>query len=155
MSRAPNVASSLVNAFAGFQRSVVAPVPGTTRDMVSTRLAIDGWPVELLDTAGLRPGAGGLEQAGIDLARAAIEAADLCIWVFDATVPPDWPDKLSVGPVVVVNKCDLAPAWAADESMLKASALTGAGINSLMQVISRRLVPEPPMRDAGIPFLAS
>ncbi|MFO0843821.1 MAG: GTPase [Gemmataceae bacterium] len=48
--------SSLVNALAGYQRAVVAPTPGTTRDVVSTTPAIDGWPVELLDTAGLREG---------------------------------------------------------------------------------------------------
>src|SRR5207244_11945531 len=53
---APNVGkSSLVNALAGYQRSVVAPTPGTTRDVVTALLAIDGWPVELADTAGLRP----------------------------------------------------------------------------------------------------
>jgi tRNA modification GTPase len=52
---APNVGkSSLINALAGFTRTVVTAVPGTTRDVVATAAAIDGWPVELIDTAGLR-----------------------------------------------------------------------------------------------------
>src|SRR4029453_3197945 len=51
----PNVGkSSLINALAGYQRTIVSHVPGTTRDVVTTTTAIDGWPVELADTAGLR-----------------------------------------------------------------------------------------------------
>jgi tRNA modification GTPase len=153
---APNVGkSSLVNALAGFQRSVVAPIPGTTRDMVSTRLAIDGWPVELLDTAGLRDEAGGLERAGIDLARAAVEVADLCVWVVDATASPIWPEVLSVPTIVVTNKCDRPSTWATEQSDLRVSALTGEGIKALTHVISRKLVPDAPPPGAGVPFLAS
>src|SRR5205807_1170609 len=78
---APNVGkSSLVNALAGYQRSVVAPVPGTTRDVVTTALAFDGWPVELADTAGLRDAADELEEAGVARARATLLAADLVVW---------------------------------------------------------------------------
>src|SRR5207253_6863855 len=58
---APNVGkSSLVNALAGFTRSVVSEIPGTTRDVVTTRIAVDGWPVELIDTAGLHAGSDAL-----------------------------------------------------------------------------------------------
>ncbi len=67
---APNVGkSSLVNALAGYQRSVVAPTPGTTRDVVTSRIAIDGFAIELADTAGLRSDAESLEELGIEQAR--------------------------------------------------------------------------------------
>src|SRR5207244_7282248 len=62
----PNVGkSSLVNALAGFQRSIVAPTPGTTRDLVTTLIAVDGCPAGLIDTAGLRDARGSSEGAGI------------------------------------------------------------------------------------------
>jgi tRNA modification GTPase len=89
---APNVGkSSLVNALAGYQRSIVAATPGTTRDVVTVRLAIDGWPVELADTAGLRSEAEELEGQGITQARAAAAGADLCLWLLDASTAPVWP----------------------------------------------------------------
>ena len=56
--------SSLVNALAGYQRSVVAATPGTTRDVVTALIAVDGWPVELADTAGWRTDADPLERKG-------------------------------------------------------------------------------------------
>ena len=61
--------SSLVNALAGFTRSVVSPIPGTTRDVVTTRIALGGWPVELIDTAGLHSGGDTLEREGMARAR--------------------------------------------------------------------------------------
>ena len=75
----PNVGkSSLVNALAGYQRAVVSEVAGTTRDAVSVRTAFDGWPFELVDTAGLRD-ADGLEGEGIARARAELETADVVV----------------------------------------------------------------------------
>src|SRR5439155_6204210 len=75
---APNVGkSSLVNALAGFQRCVVTPMPGTTRDAVTTLIAVDGWPVELIDTAGIRNVADDLESAGVDRARRTAADADV------------------------------------------------------------------------------
>jgi tRNA modification GTPase len=71
----PNVGkSSLINALAGYERAIVSPVPGTTRDVVTLTTAIDGWPVELADTAGLRTTDDELESAGVQLAEATLAA---------------------------------------------------------------------------------
>jgi tRNA modification GTPase len=152
---APNVGkSSLVNALAGYQRSVVSATPGTTRDVVTVRLAVDGWLVELADTAGLRGDAGALEEAGIRRARDAAAAADLVLWVVDASAPPAWPAP-DAGPVrVVVNKVDLPPAWdlAAAGEALRVSAATGAGLPELCAALGGRLVPDPPPAGSAVPF---
>ncbi|HVT30471.1 MAG TPA: GTPase, partial [Lacipirellulaceae bacterium] len=109
----PNVGkSSLINGLVGYQRSIVSPQSGTTRDVVSARTAFAGWPVELSDTAGLRYGADSLETAGIDMAVRRFGAADLRVAVFDASQPWDeddeafavrWPDA-----IIVYNKIDVA-----------------------------------------------
>jgi tRNA modification GTPase len=152
---APNVGkSSLVNALAGYQRSVVSPTPGTTRDVVTARIAVDGWPVELADTAGLRGDAGALEGQGIEQARAAAGAADLCLWVWDATTGPTEPD-VSGGLVrTVVNKIDVPPAWDVRQvgDAVKVSAATGQGLDELCAALARWLVPEAPPPGAAVPF---
>jgi len=151
---APNVGkSSLVNALAGYQRSVVSPTPGTTRDLVTVRLAI-GWPVELVDTAGLREETEILEGQGIDLARRQLAEADLCLWVLDASAPPVWPGATSSATFLVINKTDLAPAWNLEhaEGALRVSAQTGAGLGELCSALERWLVPEPPPAGTAVPF---
>jgi tRNA modification GTPase len=82
----PNVGkSSLINSMAGFQRAIVSPAPGTTRDVVTLNTAIDGWPVLVSDTAGWRKTNDELEMAGVELASAAVKTADLVLLVSDAT----------------------------------------------------------------------
>jgi tRNA modification GTPase len=159
---APNVGkSSLVNALAGHQRSVVAAVPGTTRDVVTIVLAIDGWPVELADTAGLRQSGSGLERAGIGLAQTALAEADLCLWLVDATAEPVWPEAAlgsrSSSTLLVVNKIDQPMAWNRTDAgdALFVSALTASGIPELCAEISRRLVPCVPSPGSPVPFLSS
>lgn len=152
---APNVGkSSLVNALAGYQRSVVSPTPGTTRDVVTIRLALDGWPVELADTAGLRTDAAALEAEGIHRARAAVEEADLCLWVLDASQPPVWPTFEKVR--LIINKIDLPAAWDLNEAAgaLRVSAQTGEGLAELCQAMAGWLVPDPPPPGAAVPFTA-
>jgi len=152
---APNVGkSSLVNALAGYERCIVAPTPGTTRDVVTTTMALDGWPVELADTAGLRQEVAALEGQGIELARTAATKADLCLWVLDASVEPVWPDLSPERILLVVNKLDLPPAWDLSRAAgaVHVSARTGAGIPELCDTIVRRLVPHVPGPAEAVPF---
>ena len=116
----PNVGkSSLVNTLAGYQRSVVSEVAGTTRDAVSVRTAFDGWPVELIDTAGLRD-AQGLEAEGIERGLRAQAEADLLLWVLDLSEPePAQPNLRNLWEALpqwclihmIANKCDGERKW--------------------------------------------
>jgi tRNA modification GTPase len=152
---APNVGkSSLVNALAGYQRSIVAPTPGTTRDVVTVQLAIDGWPVEVVDTAGLRAGGETLEALGMEQARLAAAQADLVLWLVDVSPRPELPDQTSDKVRLVVNKVDLPPAWDLDlaGAALRISATTGQGIAELLSAVGTWLVPQPPPTGAAVPF---
>jgi tRNA modification GTPase len=154
---APNVGkSSLLNALAGFQRSIVAPTPGTTRDVVWTRIAIDGWSLEIADTAGLRVATDQLETSGVHLAQDAAASADLCIWVLDGSDVPVWPDHVCANLLIVINKTDLTPAWNFTEAdgATRVSARTGAGFADLQKAISNRLVPDVPPPGAAVPLNA-
>lgn len=155
---APNVGkSSLVNALAGFPRCVVSPTPGTTRDVVTTLIAVEGWPVELADTAGLRDATGPLEELGIGQAKAAAAQADLCLWVLDAAAPPVWPHDPADNLRLLVNKMDLPAAWDLREATdaVRVSAQTGAGLDELCQALASWLVPEPPAPGGAVPFTAA
>src|SRR5262249_5047961 len=78
---APNAGkSSLINAIAGYQRCIVSPGPGTTRDLVTAIVVLEGWPIELVDTAGMRIPTEPIEKRGVELAERAGRAADLCVW---------------------------------------------------------------------------
>jgi tRNA modification GTPase len=152
---APNVGkSSLVNALAGFARSLVSPIAGTTRDVVTTRIALDGWPVELSDTAGLRGAEDAIELAGVERAQRALAGADCVVWVMDATAPPvPPPDGLRC--LAVVNKVDLATTWDIGPAGMAVSARTGAGLEALTHAISARLVPSPPHSGEPVPITES
>ncbi|HEV3448723.1 MAG TPA: GTPase [Gemmataceae bacterium] len=145
--------SSLANALAGYQRSLVAATPGTTRDVVTTLLAVDGWPIEIADTAGWRATELAVEQEGMARARQALAATDLGLWVLDASQAPEWP-AANLGPVrFVVNKVDLPPQWSIEDSAaLRVSAKTGAGIGKLCQQLAAWLVPDVPPPGAAVPF---
>lgn len=153
---APNVGkSSLVNALAGYQRSIVAATPGTTRDVVTVSLAVDGWPVEVSDTAGLREGREALEEAGMRRARESAAGADLCLWVLDASsAEPVWPDPGAGTVRLVVNKVDLPAVWDLQraEGAVRVSASTGEGLAELCAALSQWLVPEVPPAGAAVPF---
>ena len=165
----PNVGkSSLINALVGYQRAIVFDQPGTTRDVVTATTALGGWPVELVDTAGLCASAADpVEAAGVRRAEEQLEMADLVVLVFDATrkhaedessLTDAWPEALRVD-----NKYDLVAApsgtisgsHSADPSeALPTSARTGEGIEQLATSIADRLVPRTPPAGAAVPFTA-
>ena len=144
----PNVGkSSLVNAIVGFQRAIVHSVAGTTRDVVSQLTAIDGWPVELKDTAGLRDSSDSIEAIGIEKAKAQIESADLRICVFDFSSPWGESDQQlleTIKPELIVhNKVDL-PSNDERPDGIETSAETGVGIQKLIAETGKLLTPALP-----------
>ena len=140
--------SSLMNALAGFQRSIVNPTPGTTRDAVTLDVAFDGWPIRLIDTAGLRDSADELESAGIERAQRVMSNADLILHIFDATQQqPATIDRA----IPVANKIDLRPDSIWPDSTMPVSALTGTGIDQLIDRITLTLIPDLPPRGLAIP----
>lgn len=150
----PNVGkSSLINRLAGYQRAIVSEIPGTTRDIVGLRIALDGWPIELLDTAGVRSNAEVLEQEGIALAMAVAKSADLCLWLVDATAEPIWPEEKLPNMLFVVNKIDLDPAWEFNsENCFPISAQTGTGIAELCDRMVQELIPDVPPPGTAVPY---
>jgi tRNA modification GTPase len=160
----PNVGkSSLINALLGYTRSLVFDQPGTTRDVVSAATAIDGWPIELSDTAGLRESNDPLESAGIERARATLESADLPVILIDISQPASQSDRAMMArhphALVVAHKCDLPTyegpdGWLTSESRawLRASSKSGAGVDALVAAISARLVPAVPPADTLVPM---
>lgn len=144
----PNVGkSSLFNALLEEERAIVTEIPGTTRDLISETGQIQGIPVRLLDTAGIRQASDQLEQLGIDKSYEALADADSILLVVDGAQPlevDDWNlEKMLEGRAyhLVVNKADLGCKAELDEFAKKArtashiSAKTGAGIENLKKKI--------------------
>jgi tRNA modification GTPase len=137
--------SSLFNRLVERERAIVTATPGTTRDLVTERISLDGIPLELVDTAGLREGLEEAEQLGIARSREALADAALVLVVLDETQPLNDEElrllqAVEGRPAVVVrNKCDLAidQADGRGESVaaLRTSALTGEGIAALRERI--------------------
>ena len=156
----PNVGkSSLINALVGYGRSLVHRTAGTTRDVVTARTALDGWPVELADTAGLHAGANAVERAGIELARQRLAQADLVLLVFDRSAPWTEADRALVAAwptaLLVHNKSDLPPSPDVSRPAGAAvSALDRQGLDGLIRQIVARLIPHPPPPGAGVPVNA-
>src|SRR5439155_23328906 len=111
----PNVGkSSVFNALAGAARAIVAEVTGTTRDLVTDVVDLDGLRVTLIDTAGLRESGDLVEAEGVDRARRAQRVADLILFVVDRAQPIDSTTCLQVAEnkiLIVANKADLPAAW--------------------------------------------
>jgi len=131
--------SSLVNRLAGREAAIVTPHPGTTRDVIEVALELDGMPVTILDTAGLRETGDPVEAIGIGRAKECAERADLALLVLDATTAPNFPEGFpgrDVDRLVLVNKVDAAavPAWADGRpDVLAISCRTGFGFDRLLE----------------------
>lgn len=155
----PNVGkSSLMNAILGYERSIVWPEPGTTRDVLIATTAIEGWWVEFSDVAGLRASGEVIEAAGIARAEQQIAAADLVVFVVDATGVWDGVLYRNVcaaakRQIVVHNKSDLNGAKSDGRPLgVATSAVTGLGVKELCWTIGKTLVPESPPRGSAVPF---
>jgi tRNA modification GTPase len=132
--------SSLLNALAGHDAAIVTAVPGTTRDVLREHIELDGLPLTILDTAGLRDGGDIVEAEGIRRARLELTRADRVLYVVDAAdrsaleaLPADLATLPAEVPVTVVfNKDDLAPgAGASSAPSVHVSALAPAGLSEL------------------------
>jgi tRNA modification GTPase len=143
--------SSLFNRLVERDRAIVTATPGTTRDLVTERISLDGIPLELVDTAGLRESGEEVEQLGIARSREALADAALVLIVLDATQPLNAEERALLKAVegrpalVAVNKCDLVGSEAlvgdlteveaAGIGALATSALTGKGIAAMRERI--------------------
>jgi tRNA modification GTPase len=137
--------SSLLNRLAGYDAAIVTDVPGTTRDTLRERIVLDGLPVHVVDTAGMRNTDDPIEKEGVRRARVETGRADFVLWLGD--VRDGLPDIAAaartalgsdVAYTLVVNKIDLAPdaAFPADVDgapVIGISALTGAGMKALVR----------------------
>jgi len=128
--------SSLLNALSGHEAAIVTEIPGTTRDTVTETIDIDGLPVHIIDTAGLRDSEDRVEKIGIERARQAMQVADHILYLVDASN-----DGLSLEPLehetkttLVYNKIDLLDSHIESEE-LAISAERGDGLQELKQKI--------------------
>jgi len=132
--------SSLFNRLIERDRAIVTATPGTTRDLVTEQVSIDGIPIHLVDTAGMRTAQDEAEAIGVEKSREAMAEADVVLLVRDATREPDEEDHALRASlrgrsfVLVQNKRDLLPAGSVVEGVA-VSALTGDGLPELRDAI--------------------
>ncbi len=133
--------SSLLNALSGDDNAIVTDIPGTTRDILKEKIQIDGIPIHLIDTAGIRESTDRVEQEGIRRARQQIDRADHILWIYDAVKDPDHKSFASaylptnVPVTFIKNKIDLLEhhQQQAQSNELSISAKKGIGIDELKQ----------------------
>jgi tRNA modification GTPase len=146
--------STLLNRIARREAAIVSPVPGTTRDIIEVHLDLDGYPVTLLDTAGIRDSGDPVEQEGVRRARTRAAEADLVLWVEEAE---DWPVRSGARPIssgagegeatwLIRNKVDLLPEQWNEQTnennidssvvVFNLSATTGLGVQNLLSKLA-------------------
>ena len=156
--------SSLINALAGYARTIVSQEPGTTRDTVETRMVLNGWELDLVDTAGIRELEtvySESEKKGIQKAHYAAKHADLVIHVQPPPVHslparPTFFDDSHPLTLWVLSKCDLIPDSPSPAGFVKTSASKGIGIQKLTALIVQSLLADlanqPELFEGPVPF---
>jgi len=144
----PNVGkSSLLNALLMQERAIVTEIPGTTRDIIEEYVNINGMPLKIVDTAGIRQAHDIVEAEGIKRTMKAVEQAELILLILDSSRPIDCLDEEIISKIinkrviVVINKKDIKskefklPDSLKDKPTLEISALMSEGINELKELI--------------------
>ena len=141
--------STLLNCLLGTSRAIVTEEPGTTRDTIEEEFILEGLPLRLVDTAGLRESENIVEREGILRARALIKKADLNVLMYDCSVDPDTDDMShlkAIDPeecVIVLNKSDLGIKIEAKDfagfSVVSCCLLKRTGIAEIKSVIAEKL----------------
>ena len=135
--------SSLLNRLLGFERAIVSPTPGTTRDTLEESILLKGWSLKLVDTAGIRESLDPIEQEGITRAIQQRANADLILHVHDGSLPRVEVERIANGgesaipkEILILNKSDVAehPSWA-DVPAIRISCLSGNGLRELETAI--------------------
>jgi tRNA modification GTPase len=146
--------SSLFNALVGHDRAIVTAAPGTTRDLVTETIQIDGLSIRLVDTAGLRDATDDAEREGVSRSVRAREVADVVLLVLDHSEPLGVEDREllntteSSSRVVVANKVDRASSDTVTAA-IPVSAITGVGIGDLRRALIRALIGDEGNRDTA------
>ena len=148
--------SSLLNALVGYDRAIVTPIPGTTRDTIEETVTLGGILLRLIDTAGLRDSADPVEQLGVERSRAAMEQAELILVLADGSAPFTGEDAelldqaTQLAPVILVRtKADLphAPELPGAPSVVWVSARAGTGLEELERAVTSLFPPEEGRED--------
>lgn len=129
--------SSLFNAILGANRAIVSDIPGTTRDVVSATIDMNGYLVNLSDTAGLRKTANKIERIGIQRTKTEIENADLILRVLDGSKETKIPSLLN-NELLIINKSDITQGKQIPQAIY-VSAKTGKGMDKLIMLIKEKI----------------
>lgn len=152
----PNVGkSSLLNALAGYERVIVTEIAGTTRDTVEETVMLGNTRLRLIDTAGIRETADRIEAMGVERSKAAVENADLAIFMCDGSQPLTEDDRKVIevcadheNAVALINKFDLGccvqPSDLPFMTIIRVCAKTGEGLDQLADVVDEMFVNNTP-----------
>lgn len=127
--------SSLVNYLAKKRVAIVSDAPGTTRDLIEVKLEVEGYPIVLIDSAGLRSSQDQIESIGMDIARDRARNVDMILWLGDAVVGAQEFEHLKTDMFCIASKCDVLKA---NDERLNVSVLTGEGIDKLLEILCEK-----------------